>query len=542
MTSSTRLRRAAANSIGGPTRPNRLAWLASFLLLLPALAALGSPRAATPVPGSGEPGHERTDTGTHGRASPGPGRPDTLPATLSRADSLEHWYALGINAHHLCAGLWVVGRDHRRTPEEVIRQDVAPFPSFHWRESYRWQVDEAEREATVSAPGVGSRTAEYNGDQGCTILPAGAEDVYFEPEPAPTRLPGPSRQDWPTGGRNARGDFPEVDREALEATLEWAFDDARLDPDQNTRGIVVVYRGKILAERYAPGWGPHTPQISWSMGKSIASALTGVMVERGHYGLHEQAPVEAWQGPRDPRRQIRIRHLLRMSSGLDFDNFGLASGEEYVAANEHMRIYFDALNVHRHAVHQPLRYEPGSRWRYRNSDPLTLMHVAREALAREGRSWLRFPREALFDRIGMRSAVLETDAWGNFILTGFDYASTRDWARFGLLHLNDGLWEGERILPEGWTEFVSTPAPGDPTRGYGGLFWLNRGGALDRVPRDAYWAAGYMGQLALVVPSREMVVVRQGPSAGEYMAYFDRLVGRILEALGRAVVDGGESP
>ncbi len=461
-------------------------------------------------------------------------------ADLPLADSLARWYALGMGAHHLCAGLWVVGRDHERSPEEVVARDIAPFPSFRWRDSHRYEVDRQEREATVSSPGVGSRTAEYNGDQGCTILPAGAEDVHFEPVEVASELPPAPEQDWPTGDRDARGTYPDVDvdREALEATLDWAFDDSRLDPDQNTRGVVVLYRGKILAERYAPGWGPRTPQISWSMGKSIASALTGVMVERGYYGLDDPAPVEAWRGPEDPRREIRIRDLLRMSSGLDFDNFGLGPEESYTTANEHMRIYFDALNVRRHAVHQPLRFEPGSTWRYRNSDPLSLMHVAREALAREGRSWLRFPREALFDRIGMRSAVLETDAWGNFILTGFDYASTRDWARFGLLHLNDGLWEGERILPEGWTEFVSTPAPGDPSEGYGGLFWLNRSGALDRVPRDAYWAAGYMGQLALVIPSREMVVVRQGPSAGGYMEYFDRLVGEILEAVGRPAGSG----
>jgi CubicO group peptidase (beta-lactamase class C family) len=460
---------------------------------------------------------------------------DTLPGKLPLADSLEHWYALGIDAHHLCAGLWVVGRDLERTPEEVVSQDIAPFPSFHWHEEYEWSVDEEAREATVSVPGIGARTAEYNGDQGCTILPAGSEDVYYEPTSVSSALPPASEQEWPTGDRDARGTYPEVDREAIEATLDWAFDDSGLDPDQNTRGVVVLYRGKILAERYAPGWGPHTPQISWSMGKSIASALTGVMVERGYYGLDDPAPVDAWRGPGDPRREIRIRNLLRMSSGLDFDNFGLDPAESYTAANEHMRIYFDALNVRRHAIHQPLRFEPGSTWRYRNSDPLSLMHVARTALAREGRSWLRFPREALFDRIGMRTAVLETDAWGNFILTGFDYASTRDWARFGLLHLNDGVWEGERILPEGWAEFVSTPAPGAPEEVYGGLFWLNRSGALDRIPRDAYFAAGYMGQYTVIIPSREMVVVRQGPSAGDADRYLNELVGRILDAVGRPV-------
>lgn len=245
----------------------------------------------------------------------------------------------------------------------------------------------------------------------------------------------------------------------------------------------------------------------------------------------------------DPRSEIRIRDLLRMSSGLDFDNLGLGGPPAYRAANEHMRIYFDALPSHLHAINQPLRYEPGTVWRYRNSDPLSLMLILRRTLEARGEDHLTFPQRALFDRIGMRSMVLETDAWGNFLITGRDFGGTRDWARFGLLHLRDGVWEGDRVLPEGWTDFVATPAPGHPEQGYGGLFWLNRGGTMDRVPRDAYWAAGHMGQTTMVIPSRQLVVARHGPSAGEFGAYFNELVGRILEAVGRPVEGtSGESP
>src|SRR5581483_5201814 len=134
----------------------------------------------------------------------------------------------------------------------------------------------------------------------------------------------------------------------------------------------------------------------------------------------------------------------------------------------------------------------------------------------------------LFDPIGARHFVLETDAWGNFIMTGFDYGSARDWARFGLLHLRDGVWQGRRILPEGWVQFVSTPAPADKTRGYGGLFWLNRGGAWKGVPEDAFMANGHMGQFTMVIPSRDMVVVRMGPSPAHATEYFTELVSRLL--------------
>jgi CubicO group peptidase (beta-lactamase class C family) len=450
---------------------------------------------------------------------------------LTLADSLATWYALGIDAHHLCAGLWVVGRDHERTAANVVAEDIARFPAFRWEPGFEYAIDTARHTATVSDPRAGSRSARYSGDQGCAILPAGSDDVYFEPESVGGRLPDAAAQDWPMGDRNATVRFAEVDHPALEAALDWAFDEAGFTPAQHTRGIVVVHRGRIVAERYAPGWSAHTPQISWSAGKSIAATLIGVLIQQGRLQLDQPAPVPEWKEPRDPRRMIRIADLLHMSSGLDFDNFGLNPAQSYTAANEHFRVYFDALDVAAHSINQPLRYEPGTVWRYRNSDPLTLMLIARRIVEAGGGDALAFPYRLLFDRIGIRSAVLETDAWGNFVITGFDYMSTRDWARLGLLYLHDGVWNGERILPEGFTAFVSTPAPADASRGYGGLFWLNRGGAMPRLPADAYWAAGYMGQTAMVIPSRDLVVVRQGPSPGRDQRYFEELVARILRAL-----------
>lgn len=179
----------------------------------------------------------------------------------------------------------------------------------------------------------------------------------------------------------------------------------------------------------------------------------------------------------------------------------------------------------------PLEIPPGSEFRYRNSDPLTLGRIIRQIVEGEGESYLTFPQRALFDRIGARNYVLETDPYGNFIMTGYDFGSAWDWLRFGLLHLWDGVWEGERILPEGWVDFVSTPAPGAAENDYGGLFWLNRGGAMDRVPEDAFWAAGFMGQTTMIIPSRRMVIVRLGPSPGDHNAYLNEVVGRILEAI-----------
>jgi CubicO group peptidase (beta-lactamase class C family) len=459
-----------------------------------------------------------------------PERPQRLPL----ADSLATWYALGIGAHHLCAGLWVVGRDHQRTADRVLAEDIRRFPAFRWEDDFTYAIDSTAMLATVQDPRVGSRSAKYSGDQGCAILPASAMDVFFQPAPVPRSLPDAAAQDWPTGDRNAFAPSGAADSAQIAAALDWAFDDANLTRPQHTRGIVAVHGGRIIAERYAPGWGPHTPQIGWSMGKSIAATLIGVLVEQGALTLDQAAPLEEWLGNSDPRRQIRIRDLLRMSSGLDFDNFGLDPANSYTAANEHFRIYFDAVDVFAHAVHQPLRFAPESTWRYRNSDPLSLMAIAERIVEERGESFLTFPQRALFDRIGARSMVLETDAWGNFVITGYDFGGVRDFARLGMLYLNNGVWEGTRILPENWAGFVSTPAPGDPSRGYGGLFWLNRGGAFDRLPEDAYWMAGYMGQTTMIIPSRDLVVVRMGPSPGGDGSYFEELVVRILAAIDAA--------
>ena len=446
-------------------------------------------------------------------------------------DSEARAHVAATAAHHLCSGLWVVGRDHPRTVEAVFANDIARFPQFRWSEEFEFSVNAADRSVTVRGPGVApARRARYHGDQGCAIMPGGADRIFFEPVDVVSALPDAASQPWPLGDVDAHGSFAEVDGQQLEAAL----DKAMAQEEQNTRALVVVYRGKIIGERYAEGFGPDTPQISWSQGKSITAALIGVLAEQGEISLDEPAPVPEWQAADDPRQAIRVRDLLNMSSGLDFKNYDEGNRiDAWSASNEHGRVYFEGVNVFDLAVNQPLEIPPGSRFRYRNSDPLTLGRIIRDKVEARGESYLRFPQAALFDRIGARNFVLETDPWGNFILTGYDFGTGRDWARFGLLHLWDGVFEGERVLPEGWVDFVTTPAPGDPTQSYGGLFWLNRGGAMDRLPPDAFWASGYMGQRTFVIPSADLVVVRLGPSPGGAGDYLNDVIGDVLAAIRR---------
>ena len=434
-------------------------------------------------------------------------------------------FRAAICAHHISSGIWVVGRDHQRTPEEVIAQDIAPFTYFGWRPDFQYHVDKARKIVTVTAPGAPPRSAIYTGDQGSTILPRGASNVFFEPARVPRRLPDAAKRPWPMGDIGATKPVPNgVDAAAVEDALDQAMKQSKY----NTRAFVIAYDGRIIGERYAPGWSKDTPQISWSQGKSITATLIAILIQRGLLELDQPAPIKDWQG--DERRKIRIRDLLQMSSGLDFINQGFKA-ETLTVTNEHMRVYFDSLNVLDHAVNQPAKVPPGTRYSYLNSDPLSLGRIIRDTVQSQGEDYLSFPQRALFDRIGARSPVLETDAWGNFILSGYDYLSARDWVRFGLLYLEDGIWQGERILPEGWTKFVATPAPADSKENYGGMFWLNRPPRMDQVPKDAYWAAGFMGQVTMVIPSRKLVVVRMGPSPENVYPYLNETIGRILKAI-----------
>jgi len=443
------------------------------------------------------------------------------------SEGLEHVAAM--DAHQICAGLFVVGRDIQRNAVTVVARDVAQFEWFRWDSSFRYDVDWDRRLVTVEVPGAPVRSAGYYGDQGCVIHERGSEEIHFTPTDVPSTLPDAVTQAWPMGDADAQGMLPaDTDVEALDATLDWAMDEA----EQNTRALVVIHRGKIIAERYAEGFTAHTPQISWSQGKSITAALIGILVQQGELTIDQPAPVQEWrQDPADPRREITIRDLLHMSSGLDFKNYGLAEPISYTNENEHFLIYFDAVNVFEHAINQPMDIPANTEFRYRNSDPLTLGRIVRQVVEGRGEDYLTFPQRALFDEIGMRNVVLETDTHGNFIMTGYDYLSAYDWARFGLLHLWDGEWLGKRILPEGWVDFISTPTQTDPNDGYGGLFWLNRGGALPDLPSDAYWPAGFMGQNTVIIPSLDMVVVRLGPSPGGSNTYLNRVVGGVIEAL-----------
>jgi CubicO group peptidase (beta-lactamase class C family) len=300
----------------------------------------------------------------------------------------------------------------------------------------------------------------------------------------------------------------------LDPQVDRIVDLAFADPKETlTAAFLVVHRGRIIAERYAPGVNKDTQLESWSMGKSLTATLVGLLIQQGLLGLDDPAPVSAWQEEDDPRRNITIRNLLNMSSGLRFvaprdPDFSPEKGYP-----DHIYIYTGAVDAFDYSINRPLQFPVNTEGRYRNCDPLTLGYIVRETVRASGGDYLTFPQQALFDKIGVRRQVLETDPYGNFLLTGYDYGTARNWARLGLLYLQDGVWQEERLLPEGFVEFVSTPAPAWTEPVYGGLFWLNRKGDIP-LPTDAYYMAGGGGQRVFIVPSLDLVVVRLGHFRG----------------------------
>lgn len=294
-----------------------------------------------------------------------------------------------------------------------------------------------------------------------------------------------------------------INRDSLNKAVQSAF-----LPEAYTAAFVVVHDGKIIAERYDNGATPDMQLESWSMGKSITALLIGRMIQQGYFKLDDPAPVPAWQQEGDPRSKIRIRDLLQMSSGLHFIAHRDPEAATYTRYLDHFYIYTGAVDAYAYSYNRPLQYVPGTTGRYRNCDPLTLGYIMRIKLEEKGISYHHYPQRELFDKTGIRKQVLETDPYGNFLLSGYDYGTARNWARLGLLCLQDGVWNGERLLPEGYVDFLSTPAPGWEKPEYGGMFWIN----LDTFPikEKAYYAAGAGGQYTIIIPSKKLVVVRMG--------------------------------
>ncbi len=431
----------------------------------------------------------------------------------------------GFIAKMLCSGVFVSNRD----PGAVMREDLWIAKKY----SIGAEVDYKEKSVTASIKGLFERRAIFREGLGCTLILGTTEDELRKQAADWKRLPRETAElPWPKGDLISAEKLPPgVDTEALNAALDDAFSDPDPEMPRRTRAVVILYDGRIVAERYAPGFSPETALIGWSMTKSVTSALTGILVGQGKLSVRERAPVPEWSAPDDPRSAITLDHLLRMSSGLEF----LEEYETNPGADCNVML-FTNRDMAAYAAAKPLETEPGSKWSYSSGTTNIISRIVRSAVGGSTEDYFTFPRQELFDRIGMRSAIIEPDTSGTFAGSSHMYATARDWARFGLLYLQDGVWEGERILPEGWVEYTRTPTPHTPPEWpYGAQFWLNTGEKerwLKSLPEDLYSARGQEGQYITIIPSRKTVAVRLGCTPDhKYSWDHESFIASILQAV-----------
>lgn len=393
-------------------------------------------------------------------------------------------------------------------------------------------IDRANKAVHVTLPNGVRRTAMIVGSQGAVALPRGADKVSFTPVAVRSTLPDPKTQPWPMGDMLPATPLP---REVDAAKLAQAIDAAFRTPEGLTAGLAVTWKGRLIGERYAPGLTAQTPLESWSMGKSITGTLIGLLIQQGVYDLSRPAPIPEWQSPGDPRAKIRLADILQMSSGLRIRAPQDPDYDATLGYPDHVYLYTGCVDTFRFAATRPLQWPPGTVGRYRNTEPVLANYLVRLAVEKRSEEYLSFPQRALFDPLGIRTMVLETDAFGNFLTQGYEFASARDWARLGLLYLQDGVWQGKRLLPEGFVKFVRTLAPAwaaDNRPIYGGFFWLNGDGRFP-VPKEAYYMAGAGGQYTIIIPSHDLVVARLGHYKGATpgAADFSRALALLLEAV-----------
>lgn len=434
-----------------------------------------------------------------------------LPGTWTPppGDRLAH--SMAGFAKTLCSAVFITGLDPADAAETV---GYFTGPYADRKQVKDTVIDRATATVRLTTTSGITRVARKYGSQGCVALPIGQDSVFFTPSIVTSSLPPAETTAWPMGDVVAAAPWPaEIDSAKFAA----AFDTAFGGPGAMTLGMVVTYRGRIIAERYGPGIGIHTPLESWSMGKSLTGTLMATLIKDGAYALNRPAPIPEWQAPGDPRQAIRITDLMRMSSGLRLRSPNDPGFVDSGGYPDHLYLYTGTINSFHYAATRPQEWKPNTVGRYRNTDPVLTNYLIRLAVEKRGENYHAFPRRALFDQIGIRDAVMETDPYGNFLTQGYEFLSARDWARLANLYVQDGVWNGRRLLPEGYVDYVRTPAPawvagGNPVYG-GGFFWVNADGGWP-LPKDAYAMLGAGGQSATIVPSHQMVIVRLGKFKG----------------------------
>ena len=427
----------------------------------------------------------------------------------------------GYAAKTMCSDLFISGR----TFEDIEKSELGSFP-FNLASC---SVNMPDSSVTASIAGLAQRKAIFRNGLGATLISQTTE-AELKKQSFLIVIPPAVNQDsidWPAGNRMANKIIPGIDSIQLNEVVNDAFKEPSAEQKPSTRAVVILYQGKIIAEKYAGGFTASSKQLGWSMAKGIENALIGIMVKQGKINIELPVPVAEWKN--DARNTITMADLMHMSSGLHY-------ASSATGPSDLTEMLFKENNMAAFAIRAAADHPHGKIFHYADASANLLSFIERKLIGDS--EYYRFPYEKLFYKIGMNSTLLEVDASGTFVGSSYCYATARDWARFGLLYLNDGVWNGERILPEGWVTFTATrsAAKNEEKKGeYGALWWLNAGndnGVLKypHVPADCFACQGYEGQYIWVIPSKKLVVVRLALERGNKLDP-DKFLSGIIKAL-----------
>ena len=377
---------------------------------------------------------------------------------------------------------------------ETIQQGDNDIDKVDWATN---EINDTERFVTSKVYGLKERKAIYREGLGATLI----NDDFDVTKPylvlkrtkINTNLP------FPYGNLEPKDTvFSNVDYDKLQKVVENAFD-KKGEKNKRTRSVIVIYKDKIIAEKYADGFDKNSKILGWSMTKSLTGTFFGILQKEGKININDKAPITEWQN--DERKSITINNLLQMNSGLEWE-------EDYGKISDVTKMLFIEEDMTKSQINKPLVGKPNETWNYSSGTTNLLSGILRKQF-KTHQEYLDFWYTNLLDKIGMNSAIIETDMAGNFVGSSYGWATTRDWAKFGLLYLHKGNWNGEQIFDESWAKYVATPT-NTSNGNYGAQFWLNAGRKFPDAPKDMYYASGYQGQMVAIFPSHDLVIVRMG--------------------------------
>jgi len=395
----------------------------------------------------------------------------------------------GFSAKSVASGHFI---DNRSL--DIIQKNDNNFDVITWATN---EIDESEKSVTAAVFGLKNRKAIYRPGLGATLI-----DDDFDVTKAyeiPKRIKSYSKFSFPYGDTEPKDTFfAKVDYAKLNQAVANAFD-AKGENDKKTRSVLVIYKDKIIAEKYADGFTKNSVILGWSMTKSITGTLFGILQKQRRFDIYKPAPIAEWQN--DSRKNITTNDLLHMNSGLEWD-------EQYDKICDATQMLFHDEDMTRSQLLKPAVFAPNTHWNYSSGTTNLLSGILRKQF-KTHQEYLDFWYSALIDKIGMHSMVIETDMAGNYVGSSYGWATTRDWSKLGLLYLHKGNWNGEQIFNASWEKYVSTPTNTSEGK-YGAHFWLNADGFYPDAPRDMYSCNGFNGQKIFIIPSRDLVIVRLG--------------------------------